>query len=194
VRRLIVAITGASGAAYGVQLLRRLRERDDTEIHLLLSAAGVLNAYQELDLKRGDVEALAHVVHPVNDIGATIASGSFMSDGMVIAPCSMKTLAAIAHGLADNLIARAADVCLKERRRLVLMPREAPLNLAHIRNMEAVTLMGGVIFPPVPALYQRPRSIDDMVDHTVLRVLDLFGLGPAQAPRWDGRIGNAQQT
>ena len=193
-RRLIVAITGASGAAYGVQLLRRLRERDDTEIHLLLSAAGVLNAYQELDLKRGDVEALAHVVHPVNDIGATIASGSFMSDGMVIAPCSMKTLAAVAHGLADNLIARAADVCLKERRRLVLMPREAPLNLAHIRNMEAVTLMGGVIFPPVPALYQRPRSIDDMVDHTVLRVLDLFGLGPAQAPRWDGRIGNAQQT
>ena len=193
-RRLIVAITGASGAAYGVQLLRRLRERDDTEIHLLLSAAGVLNAYQELDLKRGDVEALAHVVHPVNDIGATIASGSFMSDGMVIAPCSMKTLAAVAHGLADNLIARAADVCLKERRRLVLMPREAPLNLAHIRNMEAVTLMGGVIFPPVPALYQRPRSIDDMVDHTVLRVLDLFGLGSAQAPRWDGRIGNAQQT
>jgi 4-hydroxy-3-polyprenylbenzoate decarboxylase len=194
VRRLIVAITGASGAAYGVQLLRRLRERDDTEIHLLLSAAGVLNAYQELDLKRGDVEALAHVVHPVNDIGATIASGSFMSDGMVIAPCSMKTLAAVAHGLADNLISRAADVCLKERRRLVLMPREAPLNLAHIRNMEAVTLMGGVIFPPVPALYQRPRSIDDMVDHTVLRVLDLFGLGPAQAPRWDGRIGDAQQT
>ena len=193
-RRLIVAITGASGAAYGVQLLRRLRERDDTETHLLLSAAGVLNAYQELDLKRADVEALAHVVHPVNDIGATIASGSFTTDGMIVAPCSMKTLAAIAHGLADNLIARAADVCLKERRRLVLMPREAPLNLAHIRNMEAVTLMGGVIFPPVPALYQRPRSIDDMVDHTVLRVLDLFGLGPAQAPRWDGRIGDAQKT
>lgn len=187
--RLVVAITGASGAAYGVQLLRRLRERDDTEIHLLLSAAGVLNAYQELDLKRGAVEALAHVVHPVNDIGATIASGSFATDGMVVAPCSMKTLAAIAHGLADNLIARAADVCLKERRRLVLLPREAPLNLAHIRNMEAVTLMGGVIFPPVPALYHRPRSIDEMVDHTVLRVLDLFGLGPAQAPRWNGKIG-----
>jgi len=193
-RRLIVAITGASGAAYGVQLLRRLRERDDTEIHLLLSAAGVLNAYQELDLKRGDVEALAHVVHPVNDVGATIASGSFTTDGMVVAPCSMKTLASIAHGLADNLITRAADVCLKERRRLVLMPREAPLNLAHIRNMEAVTLMGGVIFPPAPALYQRPRSIDDMVDHTVLRVLDLFGLAPAQASRWNGRIGNGQKT
>ena len=135
-RRLIVAITGASGAAYGVQLLRRLRERHDVEIHLLLSAAGVLNTYQELDLKRGDVESLAHVVHSVNDIGATVASGSFATDGMVIAPCSMKTLAAIAHGAADNLITRAADVCLKERRRLVLLAREAPLNLAHIRNMD----------------------------------------------------------
>jgi flavin prenyltransferase len=190
VRRLIVAITGASGAAYGVQLLRRLREERDLESHLLLSAAGVLNAYQELDLKRGDVEALAHVVHSVNDIGATIASGSFATLGMVVAPCSMKTLAAIAHGFSDNLISRAADVCLKERRRLVLLPREAPLNLAHIRNMESVTLMGGVIFPPVPALYQRPASIDEMVDHSVMRILDLFGLGPANAPRWNGRIGD----
>lgn len=185
-RRLIVAITGASGAIYGVQLLRRLRERDDVQTHLLLSAAGVLNAYQELDLKRGDIEALAHVVHSVNDIGASIASGSFATAGMVIAPCSMKTLAAIAQGYADNLISRAADVCLKERRRLVLLAREAPLNLAHIRNMEAVTLMGGVIFPPVPALYQRPRSIDEMVDHTVSRVLDLFELDNALAPRWGG--------
>jgi 4-hydroxy-3-polyprenylbenzoate decarboxylase len=194
VRRLIVAITGASGAAYGVQLLRRLREQNDIETHLLLSAAGVLNAYQELDLKRGDVESLAHVVHSVNDIGATIASGSFMTLGMVVAPCSMKTLAAIAHGFSDNLISRAADVCLKERRRLVLLPREAPLNLAHIRNMESVALMGGVIFPPVPALYQRPASIDEMVDHTVLRVLDLFELGPASAPRWDGQIGDPQRA
>ena len=148
----------------------------------------MLNAYQELDLKRGDVEALAHVVHSVNDIGATIASGSFATVGMVIAPCSMKTLACDrAWRFADNLIARAADVCLKERRRLVLLTREAPLNLAHIRNMEAVTLMGGVIFPPVPALYQRPASIDDMVDHTVLRVLDLFDLGADDAPRWSGQ-------
>jgi 4-hydroxy-3-polyprenylbenzoate decarboxylase len=193
VRRLIVAITGASGAGYGVQLLRRLRELDGLETHLLLSAAGVLNAYQELDLKRGDVESLAHVVHSVNDIGATIASGSFAALGMVVAPCSMKTLAAIAHGYADNLISRAADVCLKERRRLVLLPREAPLNLAHIRNMEAVTLMGGVIFPPVPALYQRPASIEQMIDHTVMRVLDLFDLGPAGAPRWNGRIGHPQR-
>ena len=193
VRRLIVAITGASGAGYGVQLLQRLRELDGIETHLLLSAAGVLNAYQELDLKRGDVEALAHVVHSVNDIGATIASGSFAALGMVVAPCSMKTLAAIAHGYADNLISRAADVCLKERRRLVLLTREAPLNLAHIRNMEAVTLMGGVIFPPVPALYQRPASIEQMIDHTVMRVLDLFDLGPAGAPRWNGRIGEPQR-
>jgi 4-hydroxy-3-polyprenylbenzoate decarboxylase len=188
-RRLIVAITGASGAIYGIQLLQRLRERGDVETHLLLSAAGVLNVYQELDLKRGDVEAMAHVVHSVNDIGATIASGSFDTAGMVVAPCSMKTLAAIAHAHSDTLITRAADVCLKERRRLVLLVRETPLNLAHIRNMEAVTLMGGIIFPPVPALYHRPKSIDEMVGHTVARVLDLFDLAPTAAPRWSGRVG-----
>jgi 4-hydroxy-3-polyprenylbenzoate decarboxylase len=188
-RRLIVAITGASGAIYGVQLLRRLRAMDDIETHLLLSAAGVLNVHQELDMKRGDVEALAHAVHNVNDIGASVASGSFATVGMVVAPCSMKTLGAIANGLADNLISRAADVCLKERRRVVLMAREAPLNLAHIRNMEAVTLMGGIIFPPVPAFYQRPQSLEEMVDHTLARVLDLFDIAHDLAPRWDGRIG-----
>jgi 4-hydroxy-3-polyprenylbenzoate decarboxylase len=188
-RRLIVAITGASGAIYGVQLLRRLRDAADVETHLLLSAAGVLNAHQELDLKRADVEALADVVHNVNDIGAAVASGSFATAGMVIAPCSMKTLGAIANGLADNLIARAADVCLKERRRVVLLAREAPLNLAHLRNMEAVTLMGGIVFPPVPAFYQRPRSLEEMVDHTLARVLDLFDIAHDLAPRWDGRIG-----
>ena len=188
-RRLIVAITGASGAIYGVQLLRRLRTTPDVETHLLLSAAGVLNVHQELDLKRGDVEALAHVVHNVNDIGASVASGSFATAGMVIAPCSMKTLGAIANGLADNLIARAADVCLKERRRVVLLAREAPLNLAHIRNMEAVTLMGGVVFPPVPAFYQRPHSLEEMVDHTLARVLDLFDIPNDLAPRWSGQIG-----
>jgi 4-hydroxy-3-polyprenylbenzoate decarboxylase len=188
-RRLIVAITGASGAIYGVQLLRRLRDAADIETHLLLSAAGVLNAHQELDLKRGDVEALAHVVHNVNDIGAAVASGSFATAGMVIAPCSMKTLGAIANGLADNLIARAADVCLKERRRVVLLAREAPLNLAHLRNMEAVTLMGGIVFPPVPAFYQRPRSLEEMVDHTLARVLDLFDIAHDLAPRWNGQFG-----
>jgi len=189
-RRLIVAITGATGAIYGVQLLRRLRELSGIETHLLLSSAGVLNVHQELDMKRGDVEALAHVVHNVNDIGASVASGSFATAGMVVAPCSMKTLGAIANGLADNLIARAADVCLKERRRVVLLARETPLNLAHIRNMEAVTLMGGVIFPPVPAFYQRPRSLEEMVDHTLARVLDLFDIEHDLAPRWNGQIGS----
>lgn len=188
-RRIIVAITGASGAVYGVRLLHALRAAADVQTHLLVTPAGVLNLKQELDLARGDVERLADVVHNVRDIGATIASGSFVTHGMVVAPCSMKTLAAIAHGLADNLIARAADVCLKERRRLVLLVREAPLNLAHIRNMEAVTLMGGVIFPPVPAFYHRPKTIDELVDHTVARVLDLLDIAHGLAPRWEGEIG-----
>lgn len=126
------------------------------------------------------------MVHNVNDIGAAVASGSFQHDGMAIAPCSMRTLAACAHGLADNLISRAADVSFKERRRVVLLVREAPLNLAHIRNMEAVTLMGGIVFPPVPALYQKPRSIEEMVDHTLARVLDLLGIQSELAPRWQG--------
>lgn len=185
-KRLIVAITGASGAVYGVRLLRHLREAGGVESHLLLSNAGVLNAHQELGLKRGDIEALADVVHNVADIGASVASGSFDTAGMVIAPCSMKTLAACALGLADNLIARAADVCFKERRRVVLLVREAPLNLAHIRHMETVTLMGGIVFPPVPAFYQRPQSIDEMVDHTLARVLDLVGIEHRLAPRWAG--------
>jgi polyprenyl P-hydroxybenzoate/phenylacrylic acid decarboxylase-like protein len=166
-RRLIIAITGATGAIYGVQLLRRLRALKSIETHLLLSPAGVLTAHQELDLKRGDIEALADAVYNVNDVGAAVASGSFATAGMVIAPCSMKTLAAVANGHADNLITRAADVCLKERRRVVLLAREAPLNLAHIRNMEAVTLMGGIIFPPLPAFYHRPQTFEQMVDHTL---------------------------
>lgn len=190
-RRIIVAITGASGAVYGVRLLHALRAAPDVETHLLVTPAGVLNLKQELDLTRGDVEALADVVHSVRDIGATIASGSFVTHGMIVAPCSMKTLGAIALGLADNLVARAADVCLKERRRLVLLVREAPLNLAHIRNMEAVTLMGGVIFPPLPAFYHRPKTIDELVDHTVARVLDLLDIAHSLAPRWEGEIGTS---
>ncbi len=188
-RRLIVAITGASGAIYGVRLLARLREIGGIETHLILSAAGVLNAHQELGLKRHDIEALADVVHNVNDIAAAPASGSFRAIGMVIAPCSVKTLAACATGLADNLITRAADVCFKERRRVVLMLREAPLNLAHIRAMETVTLMGGIVFPPVPAFYQRPQSIEQMVDHSLARVVDLFGIDNDLAPRWGGMGG-----
>jgi 4-hydroxy-3-polyprenylbenzoate decarboxylase len=185
-RRLVIAITGATGSIYGIRLLQVLRDMPGIETHLMLSEAGVLNLHQELDMKRKDAEAFADVVHNVRDIGATIASGSFQSDGMIVAPCSMKTLAAVAHGLSDNLITRAADVVLKERRRLVLMVRETPFNLAHLRNMTAVTEMGGIIFPPLPGFYQRPQSIAEMVDHTVGRVLDLYGVAHSLTPRWSG--------
>jgi len=188
-RRLIIAITGATGAIYGVRLLQILRDVPTVETHLLVSEAGVLNLHQEMEMKRKDIELLADVVHNVRDVGASIASGSFQSDGMIIAPCSMRTLASVAHGMADNLITRAADVVLKERRRLVLMVRETPFNLAHLRNMTAVTEMGGIIFPPLPGFYQRPQSIQEMVDHTVGRVLDLFDVPHDLTPRWQG-MGN----
>ncbi len=185
-KRLIVAMTGASGAAYGVRLLTQLRAHPGVETHLMISDAAALNLHHELDIKRADIEALASHVHSVRDIGACVASGSFHSDGMVIVPCSMKTLGSVAHGLCDNLITRAADVMLKERRRLVLMVRETPFNLAHLRNMTAVTEMGGIVFPPVPAFYQRPQSIEEMIDHTVGRLLDLFGIEQSLAPQWQG--------
>ncbi|MBD8532627.1 MULTISPECIES: UbiX family flavin prenyltransferase [unclassified Massilia] len=185
-RRIVVGITGATGAVYGVRLLARLQAVPGVETHLVVSDAASLTLHQEVGMQRRDVEALADVVHKNREIGASIASGSFQTDGMVIAPCSMKTLAAVAHGLADNLVARAADVILKERRRLVLMVRETPLNLAHLRNMTAVTEMGGIIFPPLPSFYHRPASIDEMVDHTLDRVLDLMGVENAAAPRWSG--------
>jgi 4-hydroxy-3-polyprenylbenzoate decarboxylase len=185
-KRLVVAITGASGAMYGIRLLQWLRESAQVETHLMISDAGVLSMHYELDMKRKDVEALADVVHSVRDVGACVASGSFQSEGMIIAPCSMKTLGSVAHGLSDNLITRAADVILKERRRLVLMVRETPFNLAHLRNMTSVTEMGGIIYPPLPALYQKPQSIEEMVDHTTGRVLDLFGIQQTLAPQWQG--------
>lgn len=189
-QRLIVAITGASGAIYGVRLLEQLRALPGWETHLVLSNAGVLTASEELGLKRADIEALADVVHSVKDIGAAVSSGSFRTAGMVIAPCSMKTLAGIAHGMADNLVSRAADVVLKERRRLVLLARETPLNLAHLRNMTAVTEMGGIVFPPVPAFYTRPGSLDEVVNHTVGRVLDLFDIEHRDlVQRWQGLSG-----
>lgn len=191
-QRLIVAITGASGAIYGVRLLEQLRALPEWETHLVLSNAGVLTASEELGIKRADIEALADVVHSVKDIGAAVSSGSFRTAGMVIAPCSMKTLAEIAHGLADNLVSRAADVVLKERRRLVLLARETPLNLAHLRNMTAVTEMGAIVFPPVPAFYTRPSSLDDVVNHTVGRVLDLFDIDHHDlVQRWQGLSGPA---
>jgi 4-hydroxy-3-polyprenylbenzoate decarboxylase len=185
-RRLVVAITGATGAVYGVRLLQQLSATPGIETHLVVSDAANLTLHQETGLQRRDVEAMAHVVHKNRDIGAAIASGSFQSDGMIIAPCSMKTLASVALGLSDNLIARAADVVLKERRRLVLMVRETPFNLAHLRNMTLVTEMGGIVFPPLPSFYHKPESIEQMVDHTVGRVIDLFGIEHALAPRWAG--------
>lgn len=192
-RRLVVAITGATGAIYGVRLLETLRRIGGIESHLLISSAGWLNLQHELQLTKDDVHPLADVVHSVRDVGASIASGSFATEGMIVAPCSMKTLASIAHGLSDNLITRAADVTLKERRRLVLLVRETPLNLAHLRNMTAVTEMGGVIFPPLPAFYNRPASIDEIVDDTVARVLDMFSLGQALASAWPGLRGESPE-
>ena len=185
-KRIVVAISGASGAVYGVRLLQLLRQLGGVQTHLTVSDAGWLNLQQELDLPRDQVEALADVVYPVRNIGAALASGSFQCDGMVVAPCSMRTLAAVAHGLSDNLITRAADVMLKERRRLILMVRETPLNLAHLRNMTSVTEMGGIVFPPVPAFYQKPQTVAELVDHTVSRVIDLLGLPQASSQRWSG--------
>jgi flavin prenyltransferase len=184
-QRLIVAITGATGVVYGVRLLQHLQALQ-VETHLLISSAGVLNLKVELDMPRDAVEALATRVYNTRDVGAAIASGSFATDGMVVAPCSMKTLATVAHGMSDNLITRAADVCLKERRRLVLMVRETPFNLAHLRNMTAVTEMGGIIYPPLPGFYHRPQSIEELVDHTVGRVLNLLGIEQSLSPAWQG--------
>ncbi len=183
--RLIVGITGASGAVYGVRLLERARDLG-VQTHLVATPAGLLNVHHELGLDRKGLESRADVAHAPGDVGACIASGSFVSDAMVIAPCSMKTLAAVAHGFGDNLLTRAADVTLKERRRLLLLVRETPFNLAHLRNMTAVTEMGGIVFPPLPAFYHRPRSIDELVDETVERVLQLAGVGQARPKEWRG--------
>jgi 4-hydroxy-3-polyprenylbenzoate decarboxylase len=184
-RRLVVGITGASGAVYAVRLLERARALG-IETHLVVTAAGVLNAHHELGLDRAGLEAMADQSYAVGDVGACVASGSFRTDAMVVAPCSMKSLAAIAHGLSDNLLTRAADVTLKERRPLLLMVRETPFNLAHLRNMTAVTEMGGIIFPPLPAFYHRPTSIDELVADSVERVLLLLGAGDASPRAWGG--------
>jgi polyprenyl P-hydroxybenzoate/phenylacrylic acid decarboxylase-like protein len=185
-RRIVVAITGATGAIYGKRVLEELRKAGNIETHLVISRAGALNAAAELDGAKRDLEALADVVHSDREIGASIASGSFRTDGMIVAPCSMRTLAAIATGVTDNLVARAAVVTLKERRRLVLLARETPLSLVHLRNMVTIAEMGGVIFPPVPAFYAKLDSLDAMVDQTVGRVLDLFDLDSVLVRRWSG--------
>jgi 4-hydroxy-3-polyprenylbenzoate decarboxylase len=184
-RRLVVGVTGASGAVYAVRLLERARALG-VETHLVVTPAGVLNMHHETGLDRGALESLATHAYAPGDVGACIASGSFDTTAMVIAPCSMKTLAAVAHGLADNLLARAADVTLKERRRLVLMVRETPLNLAHLRNMTAATEMGAVVFPPLPAFYLRPSSIEEIVADGVERVLQLAGIEGAEPRAWQG--------
>jgi 4-hydroxy-3-polyprenylbenzoate decarboxylase len=184
-RRIIVGITGATGAVYAVRILQRLRATGH-ETHVVISPAGVLSANHELGLDRRTLESLADHAYSPADIGAAIASGSFSTEAMIIAPCSMRTLAAVAMGLSDNLLTRAADVMLKERRRLVLMVRETPLNLAHLRNMTAVSEMGGIIFPPLPAFYHRPQTVEEIVSDTVERVLALVGVPEACPKSWNG--------
>ena len=185
-RRIIVAISGASGAVYGARLLQVLQDTPGVESHLVVSRAGWRTLQHELDMDRAAVEALAHQVYDVDNVGAAIASGSFQCAGMVIAPCSMRTLAAVAHGLSDNLLTRAADVVLKERRRLVMLVRESPLHLTHLRNMVAVTEMGAIVCPPMPAFYLHPQSVGELVDHSVARALDLLDVPHDLAPRWEG--------
>ena len=184
-QRLVVGITGATGAAYGLRLLDRARELG-VETHLIVTPAGVLNVHHELGLDRTALETRADHAYSPADVGACVASGSFATAAMVVAPCSMKSLAAIAHGFGDNLLTRAADVTLKERRRLVLMVRETPLNLAHLRNMVAATEMGAICFPPLPAFYHRPQSVDEIVNEGVERVLELAGFSGATPKTWQG--------
>lgn len=186
-KRLIIAITGATGSMYGIRLLEVLQSMEDVETHLILSGAGALTAFSETGIEREQILKLADVVHSSRDIGASIASGSYLTHGMVIAPCSMKTLGAIANGINDNLVSRAADVILKERRRLILLTRETPLNLVHLRNMTTITEMGGIIAPPVPSYYTRPETIDDIINQTVGRTLDLLGVARDDlVKRWEG--------
>ncbi|EHL29281.1 UbiX family flavin prenyltransferase [Legionella drancourtii] len=182
--RIIVGISGASGMIYGIRLLEMLRQAS-IETHLIVSKSAQLTRKYETDLSLAELKALADVYHPWNDIGASIASGSFQTLGMIVAPCSMKTLAEIAHGISSNLLGRAADVTLKERRKLVLMPRESPLHLGHLQNMVSATQQGAIICPAMPAFYNKPRTIDDIIDYSVGRILDLFGIDSG-IERWEG--------
>jgi 4-hydroxy-3-polyprenylbenzoate decarboxylase len=191
--KIIVAISGATGAIYGVRILERLREAG-VETHLIISRWGARTLLHETTYSREQVESMASVTYAPADMGAAISSGSFRTDGMVIAPCSAKTLAAVAHGFGENLVHRAADVVLKERRRLVLVVREAPLSDIHLENMLKLSRMGAVVLPPMPAFYNRPRTVDDIVDHTVSRVLDQFGLDVSGVERWSGEMGVGQEV
>jgi len=184
--RLIIGISGSSGVIYGIRLLQVLAEQEDMETHLVMSPTARMNIPIETDMQLKQVEQLAGEVHHFNDVAASISSGSFRTDGMIIAPCSMKTLSAIVHSFADNLMSRAADVVLKEGRKLVLMPRETPLHAGHCRLLYEAARMGVQIAPPMPAFYNRPESIEDIINHSVGRVLDLFALDPGLVRRWAG--------
>jgi flavin prenyltransferase len=186
-RRLIIALTGASGAIYGVRALQILRQIADVETHLILTPSGVRTLIAETDISVDEVKALADYVHNPKDIGANLSSGSFVTDGMLVAPCSIKTLSGIANCFNEELVVRAADVCLKERRRVVLLLRETPLHAGHIELMAQATRNGAIIMPPVPAFYHRPTSVDDIVTQTVSRALDLFGIASPLAKRWNGK-------
>jgi 4-hydroxy-3-polyprenylbenzoate decarboxylase len=184
--RIIVGVSGASGSIYGYRLLEKLRRDREAEIHLILTRAAERTAHLETGKSAADFRALARHFHPVEDIGSRLASGSFPTDGMVIAPCSIHTMSAIAAGITSNLLIRAADVCLKERRKLILMVRESPFHLGHLRTMTALTEMGAIIAPPIPGFYHNPQTVMDIVEHSVDRVLDLLQLPAADARRWDG--------
>jgi 4-hydroxy-3-polyprenylbenzoate decarboxylase len=184
--RVVVGITGASGAIYGLRVLEKLRRRPEVEIHLLVSRSGERTLELETGKQAAELKELAHHFYDPRDIGARLASGSFLTHGMVVAPCSVRTMSAIAAGISSNLLLRAADVTLKERRKLILMVRESPFHLGHLRTMAALTEMGAIIAPPIPGFYHRPESILDLVDHSVERVLDLLGLPAEDARRWGG--------
>jgi 4-hydroxy-3-polyprenylbenzoate decarboxylase len=184
--RLIVGISGSSGAIYGVRLVQVLRDDPNIEVHLVMSDAARLTIAHETEVTPDEVASWADVVHDVRDISATISSGSFITAGMAVAPCSIRTLASIANSLNDNLLTRAADVCLKERRKLVIVPRETPLHLGHLRQMMEVTQSGAVVLPPVPSFYHLPKTVMDIVDHTVGKVLDQFEIDKQLFKRWAG--------
>jgi 4-hydroxy-3-polyprenylbenzoate decarboxylase len=189
--RIVVGISGASGSIYGYRLLEKLRARPEAEIHLILTRSGERTAYLEMEKRAADFRALAHHHYSNEDIGCRLASGSYRTDSMVIAPCSIHTMSALAHGITDNLVTRAADVMLKERRRLILMVREMPFHLGHLRAMTQLAEMGAIIAPPVPGFYHRPQTVMELVDHCVDRVLDLAGLPDPEARRWDPKAGEA---
>ena len=185
-RRIVLGISGASGFQYGYKALQLLQDIENVETHLVVSKGAEMARALETPYSKEEVCKMADIVHPIGNLAASISSGSFKTVGMLVAPCSMRTLAAVAHGYSDNLLTRAADVVLKERRRLVLMVRETPLNRAHLDNMRRVTEMGGIIFPPVPALYLQPQNVDDILTHSVSRALDLLGIDIPHQPHWGG--------